>query len=75
VDARAGAEIATAAQAAAIHLSNVKARVDGDAAIVHGVSTLLKPDGTVVAAVDFMDMFKYRNGRWVAVGAQETLRR
>ena len=59
----------------AIHLSNLKAHVDGDAAFVHGVNTLMQPDGKVTAAVDFTDMFKYRNGRWQAVGAQEVLRR
>lgn len=59
----------------AIHLSNVKADVDGDAAVVHGVNTLQQPDGKVIAAVDFTDMFKYHDGRWQAVGAQETLRR
>lgn len=58
----------------AIHLSNVRANVDGDAAVVHGVNTLQQPDGKVIAAVDFTDMFKYRDGRWQAVGAQETLR-
>jgi hypothetical protein len=41
---------------------------------VHGVNTLLQPDGKLIAAVDFTDMFKYRNGRWQAVGAQESLR-
>jgi hypothetical protein len=59
----------------AIHLSNVKAQVDGDAAVVYGVNTLLQPDGKLIAAVDFTDMFKYRNGHWQAVSAQETLRR
>jgi hypothetical protein len=58
----------------AIHLSNVKAHVDGDAAVVRGVNTLMQPDGKLIAALDFTDMFKYRNGRWQAVAAQETLR-
>jgi hypothetical protein len=57
-----------------IHLSAMKAHVDGDAAVVHGVNTMTKPDGKPVAVVDFVDMFKYRDGRWQAVGAQETLR-
>jgi ketosteroid isomerase-like protein len=59
----------------AIHLSNVNAHVDGDVAVVRGVNTLMRPDGKVIAAVDFTDMFKYRDGRWQAVTAQETLRR
>jgi ketosteroid isomerase-like protein len=58
----------------AIHLSNVNAHVDGDVAVVRGVNTLMRPDGKVIAAVDFTDMFKYRDGRWQAVTAQETLR-
>jgi hypothetical protein len=57
----------------AIHLSNLKAHVDGDAAVVQGVNTLVQPDGKVIAAVDFTDMFKYRDGHWRAVCAQETL--
>jgi ketosteroid isomerase-like protein len=58
-----------------IHLSAMKAHVDGDAAVVHGVNTMTKPDGKPFAVLDFTDLFKYRNGRWQAVGAQETLRR
>lgn len=58
-----------------IHLSAMKAHVEGDAAVVHGVNTMTKPDGKPFAVLDFTDMFKYRNGRWQAVGAQETLRR
>ncbi|MGA9795378.1 MAG: nuclear transport factor 2 family protein [Rhizomicrobium sp.] len=58
-----------------IHLGAMKAHVEGNIAVVHGVNTMTKPDGKRFAVLDFTDMFKYRNGRWQAVGAQETLRR
>jgi Domain of unknown function (DUF4440) len=58
-----------------IHLSDVRAHVDGDKAVVRGVNTLVKPNGGVLATLDFMDMFVYRDGRWRALTAQETLRR
>ncbi len=55
----------------AIHLSSVKARVDGNKAIVQGINTLLKPDGRVLGTLDFKDMFVYRDGAWHALTAQE----
>ncbi len=58
-----------------IHLSAMKAHIDGDAAVVRGVNTMTKPDGKPFAVLDFTDVFKYRNGRWQAVAAQEILRR
>jgi hypothetical protein len=58
-----------------IHLSALKAHVDGDGAVVRGINTMTRPDGGPFAILDFTDLFKYRDGRWQAVGAQETLRR
>lgn len=53
-------------------LSEMKARVLGDAAMVRGLNTIRDPRGHPLAQVRFTDVFAYRDGRWVAVAGQET---
>jgi ketosteroid isomerase-like protein len=55
-----------------ILLSDLDARVFGDTAVVRGVNTVRKPDGQVEARIRFTDVFRYRDGAWRAISAQET---
>jgi hypothetical protein len=45
--------------------------IAGDAAVIHGVNTLIQ-DGEVVARERFTDVFVLQNGNWMALSAQET---
>jgi hypothetical protein len=56
-----------------LNLSDLKAEVHGDTAVVHGLNTVTTPDGTVVARVRFTDVFSYMDGKWKPVSAEETL--
>nr|WP_234712756.1 nuclear transport factor 2 family protein [Mycolicibacterium komanii]CRL69123.1 hypothetical protein CPGR_01404 [Mycolicibacterium komanii] len=48
-------------------------RVDiaGDTAVIHGVNTMIQDD-KVIARERFTDVFVLRDGRWMALSAQET---
>jgi hypothetical protein len=59
---------------AVIHLSNMKVRFSGNRAVVRGISTLLRSDGGLLGQVDFVDTFTYRDGRWQAMTAHETIK-
>ena len=55
-------------------LSELQPKLLGsDYGFVRGLNTVTAPDGSVVAHVRFTDIFAYRDGRWVALGGQETL--
>jgi hypothetical protein len=43
----------------------------GDAAIVRGINTIARA-GKTVLRLRYTDVYALRNGRWVAVSAQET---
>jgi Domain of unknown function (DUF4440) len=55
------------------HLSEMRARVDGSSGFTRGLATLVDASGKVVARVRFTDVFTYRDGRWQALAAHETL--
>jgi hypothetical protein len=56
------------------NLSELNPKLLGsDYGFVRGLNTPTAPDGSVVAHVRFTDIFAYRDGRWVALGGQETL--
>jgi ketosteroid isomerase-like protein len=54
-------------------LSEMRAHVDGNAAFVRGLNTVIDASGKTVARVRFTDIFTYRDGRWQALAGQETL--
>ena len=54
-------------------LSEMAAHVYGDFGYVRGLNTVLDADGKALAKVRFTDIFVYRDGRWLAVAAQESL--
>jgi hypothetical protein len=58
-----------------IALSNMKVELSGDRAIVRGINTATKPDGSLLGRVKFEDIFQYHDGAWRALTAQETLLR
>ncbi|HVZ16206.1 MAG TPA: nuclear transport factor 2 family protein [Terriglobales bacterium] len=55
------------------HLQDLDTIVLGDTGVVRGVNHLTAPDGKPLVDVRFTDVFVYREGRWQAVSAQETL--
>ena len=50
---------------------DVRVRVLGDVAIVHGRTTYTRPDGTT-ASGRYTDVWARRDGRWLAVAAHVT---
>ena len=54
-------------------LSELKPQVHGDVGYIRGLATLVDGDGNVKARVRFTDIYVYREGRWLAVAAQESL--
>lgn len=54
------------------HLSEMRARVDGNSGFTRGLATLVDASGKVVARVRFTDVFTYRDGRWQALAGHET---
>ncbi|HZR57287.1 MAG TPA: nuclear transport factor 2 family protein [Terriglobales bacterium] len=70
-----GEALARVAQRKPSHnqLSEMSPHVLGDSAFVRGLNTVTDPKGNSVAKVRFTDIFVYRDGRWQAVAAQETL--
>ena len=55
------------------HLTEMRARVDGTFGYVRGVNEVMDPSGKIVARVRFTDVFTYREGRWQAILAHESL--
>ena len=54
-------------------LSELTPHVFGDFGYIRGLATLVNAQGGTIARVRFTDVYVYRNGRWVAVAAQESL--
>lgn len=55
------------------HLSELQPHVYGDVGYIRGLATLVDAEGNVRARVRFTDIYLYRDGRWQAVAAQESL--
>ena len=55
------------------HLTEMRAHVDGNFGYVRGLNEVLDPGGKIVARVRFTDVFTYRDGRWQAILAHESL--
>lgn len=55
------------------HLTELRAHVDGNFGYVRGLNEVLDPAGNVKARVRFTDVFTYRDGRWQAILAHESL--
>ena len=58
-----------------LDLSDMTVLLHGDVAIVHGLNRQTDAAGKFAGAVRFTDVFLYRDGRWQAVSAQETVLR
>jgi hypothetical protein len=56
-----------------LHRSELKTTVEDSMAVVRGLNTQMAADGKITGAVRFTDVFVYRDHRWRAVAAQETL--
>ncbi len=54
-------------------LSDLHARIYGDAGVVTGINTVTAKDGSFSVRVRFTDVFVLHGSRWLAVAAQETL--
>ena len=54
-------------------LSDLQPHVLGDFGYVRGLNTVVDAEGKTVAKIRFTDVFAYRDGRWLAVSAQESL--
>lgn len=55
------------------HLTEMRAHVDGNFGYVRGLNEIIDPAGKLVARVRFTDVFTYREGRWQAILAHESL--
>src|SRR5260370_41451712 len=55
------------------HLSEMRARVEGNSGFVRGLNTVEDASGKVASRVRFTDVFIYREGRWQALAGQDTL--
>jgi ketosteroid isomerase-like protein len=70
---------ATTLAKAAVHpplhheLSELHARVNGDAAYIRGLAKAVDASGKAVFTVRFTDIYAYRDGRWQCVAAQESM--
>lgn len=55
------------------HLTDMRARVEGNFGFVRGLNEVLDPAGKIVARVRFTDLFTCRDGRWQALAGHEML--
>lgn len=55
------------------HLTELRAHVEGSFGYVRGLNEVIGPSGNIVARVRFTDVFTYRDGRWLAILAHESL--
>jgi ketosteroid isomerase-like protein len=55
------------------HLTELRADVDGNFGYVRGLNEVVGPEGKIKARVRFTDVFTYRDGRWQAILAHESL--
>lgn len=55
------------------HYSEWRVRVYGSVAVARGLNVLTDSTGRDIGRLRFTDVFAYRDGRWQAVAAQETM--
>jgi hypothetical protein len=67
--------LAKAAQHQPVHheLTEMHAYVHGDFGYIRGLATAMDAQGKVLARVRFTDIYVYREGRWQAVAAHESM--
>lgn len=65
------AQIGKLAAVSGLKCEDVRIRIMGDFAIIHGRTTYKKPDGQP-AAGRYTDMWSLRNGQWLCVAAHVT---
>ena len=65
------AQIGKLASVSGLRCEDVRIRVMGDFAIIHGRTTYQKPDGQPGAG-RYTDMWSLRDGRWICVAAHVT---
>jgi len=54
-------------------LTEMRAQVNGDFGYIRGLATAVDAQGKVLARVRFTDIYVYRDGRWQAVAAHESM--
>ncbi len=54
-------------------LTEMHAQVHGDFGYIRGLATAVDAQGKVLARVRFTDIYVYRDGRWQAVAAHESM--
>jgi hypothetical protein len=54
-------------------LTEMRAQVHGDFGYIRGLATAVDRTGKVLARVRFTDIYVYRDGRWQAVAAHESM--
>jgi hypothetical protein len=67
--------LAKAAEHQPVHheLTEMHAQVHGDFGYIRGLATAVDAQGKVLAKVRFTDIYVYREGRWQAVAAHESM--
>src|SRR5258708_5312750 len=67
--------LAAAAKHQPVHheLTEMQAHVNGDFGYIRGLATAVDAQGKVQARVRFTDIYVYRDGRWQAVAAHESM--
>jgi hypothetical protein len=67
--------LAKAAQHPPVHheLTEMRTQVQGDFGFIRGLATAVDAQGKIVARVRFTDIYVYRDGRWQAVAAHESM--
>ena len=67
--------LAKAGKHASLHheLTEMHAQVHGDFGYIRGLATAMDATGKVLAKVRFTDIYVYRDGRWQAVAAHESM--
>jgi hypothetical protein len=70
-----GTTLAKAGKHPPVHheLTDMHAQVHGDFGYVRGLATAVGATGKVLARVRFTDIYVYRDGRWQAVAAHESM--
>jgi hypothetical protein len=67
--------LAKAAQHQPVHneLTEMRTQVQGDFGFIRGLATAVDAQGKILARVRFTDIYVYRDGRWQAVAAHESM--
>jgi hypothetical protein len=67
--------LAKAVQHQPVHheLTEMRTQVQGDFGFIRGLATAVDAQGKILARVRFTDVYVYRDGRWQAVAAHESM--